>query len=783
MIVVACPCGAQFRAPDEFAGRRARCKSCGQTLTVSAASAAGTDAAPPPAPPTSAATAMPSPPAPISPTKTAEAPSATPGVLDLSVFDAALAHLDDDEVAPAPAAPAQTRPAAQQPAAPPRPTTPGSAPAAATSASSQSASPPPLLPGRPPADGIPPDQRTTVTIVPSKKPGRLYLECACGGRLSVRETSFKKRATCPHCQKKFIVPKPPHLSDADACDLPVLEVADNLSALADAGGAADANDLARELAGLAPPPAARAPHPAAPTGKPPSSRAPAAAPVSQAAARVKPAAIAPRSSGGSAARTGGPAASPPPRPVPIPSASGTIEIEASGDSLLGLAEDDAAPSESIHVFEQKLTATPMDGPICPCCEKQLARNARFCVECGIDAKTGRSIVLRQETSLDAAVLAADRFVPTVSKVVWFGFCPVASDAYGKHQPTAAKVLVGALAIAGLCLYLGAATESIAARSVKQLLLWPKHRDLTYEEIALARDEAPELGDVRALDEAAYELLEQRLAAAESAESTLNETTDSAADSSAASETLDGSTASSNVADAGAADGNDSAFSSTRIEEEVPSKEDYVAAHAQLAPANRLIGAYSVSQLLTYCFVPDGLGGLLIDALFMWVFLSAINAVAGHLTTVLLFLGLAVVAGLAHLWALPPDLPLPLSGPNGAIMGLAGAYLVLFPVQRAQVAIWGRWPCLLFYLTYKLITLSGYWLVLIYIAIDLILLAVFGGRLFALQAGNIVGFGAGLLVALLLVIARRVNARGGDILSVILGKHAWPLVGKPNRATT
>jgi len=43
-----------------------------------------------------------------------------------------------------------------------------------------------------------------------------------------------------------------------------------------------------------------------------------------------------------------------------------------------------------------------------------------------------------------------------------------------------------------------------------------------------------------------------------------------------------------------------------------------------------------------------------------------------------------------------------------------------------------------------------------------------------------GFLGGVTFALLLLIARQVNARGGDMLSVVLGRFAWPLIGKPSR---
>jgi hypothetical protein len=38
----------------------------------------------------------------------------------------------------------------------------------------------------------------------------------------------------------------------------------------------------------------------------------------------------------------------------------------------------------------------------------------------------------------------------------------------------------------------------------------------------------------------------------------------------------------------------------------------------------------------------------------------------------------------------------------------------------------------------------------------------------------------MALALLLMVTRVVDARGGDLLSILLGRHAWAIVGRPNR---
>ena len=38
----------------------------------------------------------------------------------------------------------------------------------------------------------------------------------------------------------------------------------------------------------------------------------------------------------------------------------------------------------------------------------------------------------------------------------------------------------------------------------------------------------------------------------------------------------------------------------------------------------------------------------------------------------------------------------------------------------------------------------------------------------------------MILGLAILFSRLFNTRGSDVLSVILGKHAWPLIGKPSR---
>jgi membrane associated rhomboid family serine protease len=116
------------------------------------------------------------------------------------------------------------------------------------------------------------------------------------------------------------------------------------------------------------------------------------------------------------------------------------------------------------------------------------------------------------------------------------------------------------------------------------------------------------------------------------------------------------------------------------------------------------------------------------------------------------------------------------GASGPVMGLAGMYLVLFPAYRVHMATWIR---MIFWLGLTFFTIRGFWVVLFYIMFD-VLSTLLGNQDNVAHWAHLGGFVAGMVIALVLLLTRVVNAHGGDILSVMLGKHAWPLVGRPGR---
>jgi membrane associated rhomboid family serine protease len=141
------------------------------------------------------------------------------------------------------------------------------------------------------------------------------------------------------------------------------------------------------------------------------------------------------------------------------------------------------------------------------------------------------------------------------------------------------------------------------------------------------------------------------------------------------------------------------------------------------------------QLVTYQFIHDpyGLGHIIFNLIFLWVFGNAVESRLGHLGYLGFYLMGGAVAALAH-GAISEA---PVIGASGSISAVTGAFLALFPGARIRA---------FFILTMSVIEISAAWLILLYFAIDLLnevaglLGAALGNVAYAAHlAGSVYGF--------------------------------------------
>src|SRR5262245_50050306 len=92
-----------------------------------------------------------------------------------------------------------------------------------------------------------------------------------------------------------------------------------------------------------------------------------------------------------------------------------------------------------------------------------------------------------------------------------------------------------------------------------------------------------------------------------------------------------------------------------------------------------------TTLFTSMFLHGGWGHLLGNMLYLWIFGDNLERVMGHVRYAVFYVVCGVAAGLAHI-AFNAHSTMPSVGASGAISGVLGGYLLLFPRNRVNVVI-------------------------------------------------------------------------------------------------
>jgi membrane associated rhomboid family serine protease len=88
-------------------------------------------------------------------------------------------------------------------------------------------------------------------------------------------------------------------------------------------------------------------------------------------------------------------------------------------------------------------------------------------------------------------------------------------------------------------------------------------------------------------------------------------------------------------------------------------------------------------LLTSMFMHGGIAHILGNMLFLWIFGDNVEHRVGHIPFAIFYVVAGIVAAFAQI-AVDPDSMIPMLGASGAISGVMGAYLVMFPGNRVTI---------------------------------------------------------------------------------------------------
>ncbi|HEX8522263.1 MAG TPA: rhomboid family intramembrane serine protease [Tepidisphaeraceae bacterium] len=365
----------------------------------------------------------------------------------------------------------------------------------------------------------------------------------------------------------------------------------------------------------------------------------------------------------------------------------------------------------------------MPGPKCPCCNQQLAPGAKICVSCGIDIKTGRALVTSRGLDEEKIETHASIWIRFISWFMPIGVLPIASEAFGTRKPYVVwGVTVATIVVSLAYLPMLRAFERGDSEDGILLMQWSGDREQMRAHFEKTKQELKET--------VKRELAQERFGT-----------------------------------------GRRRGMEDRRTEREINAKIDqYVA--AKLPPRKAEFHWY---QLLTSGLLHGGFLHLAGNLLFMLIFGLRVNELIGNAKMAIVYPLLMVTSAASH-HIMYIDQPLaPYLGASGAIMGLAGMYFVLFPAQKVHMIAWFR---ILVIRGWKVFRMRGFWMLLLWIAWNDVLPTALKSQDHVAHWAHLGGFVSGALLAIALLLARMVSARGTDLLSVVLGKRAWDLMGKP-----
>ncbi len=144
--------------------------------------------------------------------------------------------------------------------------------------------------------------------------------------------------------------------------------------------------------------------------------------------------------------------------------------------------------------------------------------------------------------------------------------------------------------------------------------------------------------------------------------------------------------------------------------------------------------------ITYMFLHAGWMHLIPNMLFLWVFADNVEDAFGYFSFALFYLLCGVASALAHV-VMTPDSPAPLIGASGAVSGVLGSYLLLYPRARIWILLFLRIP-----LRISAIWVLGGWFLLQILSM---FMASKAGDVQVAWWAHIGGFLAGLAITLVL----------------------------------
>lgn len=163
----------------------------------------------------------------------------------------------------------------------------------------------------------------------------------------------------------------------------------------------------------------------------------------------------------------------------------------------------------------------------------------------------------------------------------------------------------------------------------------------------------------------------------------------------------------------------------------------------------VLDGWSAVGLFGHMWLHVGYGHIIGNLVFLWVFGNAVCSKLGNILYLHVYIGAGLMAGIVHL--LFDDRMA--VGASGAIFGIIGTYLLLYPFNSIK--------CLFWFLAYvRRFKIAGFWIILLWVILNIIG-AVSGYTGGAAYFAHIGGFVGGIVLTIILLKSKLVTRDSMD----------------------
>ena len=190
----------------------------------------------------------------------------------------------------------------------------------------------------------------------------------------------------------------------------------------------------------------------------------------------------------------------------------------------------------------------------------------------------------------------------------------------------------------------------------------------------------------------------------------------------------------------------------------------------------VLDGFGLKGLFGHMWLHGGIIHVVGNLIFLWVFGNAVCQKMGNLLYLPVYLFVGLFAAIVHV-LFDGD---PAVGASGAINGIVAVYLIFYPIHDIS-CFW--YFCIFYYFRWGTFTVSGFWMILLWLAFDICGVFLGGGGV--AYFAHLGGFAAGIAIGFVLLLTKLVPMDPDDdesLLQILTrGRKKEPAISRSRTA--